>query len=261
MVTTVCCHAHGRCKAGTCTGQRTAGPVFEIAFLAEVNEVHIIGLHDAIELGHQYSVSSWKTAPSRPSNALPQTVVHPFGLSCPRSTPWCEIAARHVEECCWSSDQFDLSTGVRRWKLDSHSPTRGAPIRYNLAGGNCPVGLPWSFSIWSLERTHAMGTKDVWLKGVALLSVCGPWYAQFANSTQFLNETHMKISPSLIKGAGSGLMCGFSFPVSNAPRQYDVAMEAAVAAHCGVLEIGHPMAGQEAMPWSLKEAFHLGSLL
>ena len=38
-----CCHAHGRCKAGTCTGQCTAGPGVEIAFLAEVNEVRIIG--------------------------------------------------------------------------------------------------------------------------------------------------------------------------------------------------------------------------
>ena len=36
------------------------------------------------------------------------------------------------------------------------------------------------------------------------------------------------------------------------------AMEAAVAAHCGVLEIGPSMAGQEAMPWSLKEAFSSG---
>ncbi|KAL5481193.1 hypothetical protein EMCRGX_G021305 [Ephydatia muelleri] len=56
----------------------------------------------------------------------------------------------------------------------------------------------------------------------------------------------------------SRVQCGFSFPVSNAPRQYDVAMEAAVAAHCGVLEIGPSMAGQEAMPWSLKEAFSSG---
>eukprot|EP00731_Ephydatia_muelleri_P003668 Em0001g3668a len=52
--------------------------------------------------------------------------------------------------------------------------------------------------------------------------------------------------------------CGFLFPVQNAPRQYDVAMEAAVAAHCGVLEIGPSMAAQEAMPWSLKEAFLSG---
>ena len=36
----------------------------------------------------------------------------------------------------------------------------------------------------------------------------------------------------------SRVQCGFLFPVQNAPRQYDVAMEAAVAAHCGVLEIG-----------------------
>ena len=56
----------------------------------------------------------------------------------------------------------------------------------------------------------------------------------------------------------SQVQCEFSFPVSNAPRQYDVAMEAAVAAHCGVLEIGPSMAGQEAMPWSLKEAFSSG---
>ena len=50
----------------------------------------------------------------------------------------------------------------------------------------------------------------------------------------------------------------FSFPVPNAPRQYERAMEAAVAAHCGVLEIGPSMAAQEAMPWSLKEAFSSG---
>eukprot|EP00731_Ephydatia_muelleri_P025761 Em0017g844a len=41
----------------------------------------------------------------------------------------------------------------------------------------------------------------------------------------------------------SRVQCGFLFSVSNAPRQYDVAMEAAVAAHCGVLEIGPSMAG------------------
>ena len=56
----------------------------------------------------------------------------------------------------------------------------------------------------------------------------------------------------------SRVQCGFLFPVQNAPRQYDVAMEAAVAAHCGVLEIGPSMAAQEAMPWSLKEAFLSG---
>ena len=41
-------------------------------------------------------------------------------------------------------------------------------------------------------------------------------------------------------------------------RQYDRAMEVAVAAHCGVLEIGPSMAAQGAMPWSLKEAFLSG---
>ena len=44
----------------------------------------------------------------------------------------------------------------------------------------------------------------------------------------------------------------------SAPRQYDRAMEVAVAAHCGVLEIGPSMAAQGAMPWSLKEAFLSG---
>ncbi|KAL5518140.1 hypothetical protein EMCRGX_G003823 [Ephydatia muelleri] len=58
-------------------------------------------------------------------------------------------------------------------------------------------------------------------------------------------------STFLVSGL-SRVQCGFSFPVPNALRQYDVAMEAAVAAHCGVLEIGPSMAAQEAMPWSLK---------
>ena len=35
---------------------------------------------------------------------------------------------------------------------------------------------------------------------------CGAVVCTVANSTQFLNETHMSVSPSLIKGAGSGLM-------------------------------------------------------
>eukprot|EP00731_Ephydatia_muelleri_P039200 Em1207g2a len=56
----------------------------------------------------------------------------------------------------------------------------------------------------------------------------------------------------------SRVQCGFSFPVQNAPRHYVIAKEEAVAAHCGVLEIGPSMAGQEAMPWSLKEAFSSG---
>ena len=58
--------------------------------------------HDAIELGHQYSVSVVEdgTLPG-PSNALPQTVVQPFGyLALVHAR--CEIAGRHVEECCWS---------------------------------------------------------------------------------------------------------------------------------------------------------------
>ena len=64
-------------------------------------------------------------------------------------------------------------------------------------------------------------------------------------------------STFLVSGL-SRVQCGFSFPVPNALHQYDVAMEAAVAAHCGVLEIGPSMAAQEAMPWSLKEAFSSG---
>ncbi|KAL5503688.1 hypothetical protein EMCRGX_G010677 [Ephydatia muelleri] len=56
----------------------------------------------------------------------------------------------------------------------------------------------------------------------------------------------------------SRVQCGFSFPVQNARRHYMVAKEEAVAAHCGVLEIGPSMAAQEAMPWSLKEAFSSG---
>ena len=65
-------------------------------------------------------------------------------------------------------------------------------------------------------------------------------------------------SGTFIVSGLSRVQCGFSFPVPNAPCQYDVAMEAAVAAHCGVLEIGPSMAAQEAMPWSLKETFSSG---
>ncbi|KAL5474986.1 hypothetical protein EMCRGX_G027027 [Ephydatia muelleri] len=57
---------------------------------------------------------------------------------------------------------------------------------------------------------------------------------------------------------GDRIVCGFSFPVPNAPCQYDVAMEAAVAGRCGVMEIGPTMAAQETMPWSLKETFSSG---
>ena len=39
-------------------------------------------------------------------------------------------------------------------------------------------------------------------------------------------------STFLVSGL-SRVQCGFSFPVPNALHQYDVAMEAAVAAHCG----------------------------
>ena len=69
-----------------------------------------------------------------------------------------------------------------------------------------------------------------------------------------LDET----SGTFLVSALSRVQSGLSFPVPNVPRQYDRAMEVSVAGRCGVLEIGPSMAAQEAMPWSLKEAFSSG---
>eukprot|EP00731_Ephydatia_muelleri_P036761 Em0320g5a len=175
-----------------------------------------LAFHDAIELGHQYSVSVVEdgTLPG-PSNALPQTVVQPFGY----------LALVHA---------------------------RGAPIRYNLAletaRGNCR-GV---FQYGAVEELMPWVLKDSLADRGSSHSVrCGAVLVVEVVTRDVTSGTF------LVSGL-SRVQCGFSFPVSNAPRQYDVAMEAAVAAHCGVLEIGPSMAGQEAMPWSLKEAFSSG---
>ena len=105
--------------------------------------------HDAIELGHQYSVSVVEdgTLPG-PSNALPQTVVQPFGYlalvhaRCEIGRPTCgrvllvPCGVHHgrkgarlfveVYTCNKASDQF-VSTGVRRVEAGLSFPTRGPP--------------------------------------------------------------------------------------------------------------------------------------
>ena len=70
--------------------------------------------------------------------------------------------------------------------------------------------------------------------------------------------TRDETSGTFLVSGLSRVQSGLSFPVPNAPRQYERAMEAAVAGRCGVMEIGPSMAAQEAMPCSLKEAFSSG---
>ena len=136
-----------------------------------------------------------------------------------------------MEECCWSpagytsrngarllvevytcskaSDQF-VSTGVRRVEAGLSFPTRGAPIQYNLAletahanrrgvfqyGADMGVDelMPWVLKDSLADRGSSHSVR------------CGAVQCTVDNCYQFLNETHMRVSPSLIKGAGSGLM-------------------------------------------------------
>ena len=188
--------------------------------------------HDAIELGHQYSVSVVEdgTLPG-PSNALSQTVVQPFGYlalvhaRCEIGRPTCgrvllvPCGVHHcrngacllveVYTCNKASDQF-VSTGVRRVEAGLSFPTRGPPIRYNLAleaargnrrgvfqyGADMGVDelMPWVLKDSLADRGSSHSVR------------CGAAVCTVEKNTQFLNETHMNISPSLIKGAGSGLM-------------------------------------------------------
>ena len=188
--------------------------------------------HDAIELGHQYSVSVVEdgTLPG-PSNALPQTVVQPFGYlalvhaRCEIGRPTCgrvllvpcgvhhgRKGARLLVEvytCNKASDQF-VSTGVRRVEAGLSFPTRGAPIRYNLAletaRGNCRGVFQYGADM-GVEELMPWVLKDRLADRGSSHSVrCGAVVCTVANNMQFLNETHMSVSPSLIKGAGSGLM-------------------------------------------------------
>ena len=70
--------------------------------------------------------------------------------------------------------------------------------------------------------------------------------------------TRDEASGTLRVSGVSRVESGLSFPVPNAPVQYQRAMAAAVTGGCGVLAIGPSMAAEEAMPWSLKEAFLSG---
>ena len=188
--------------------------------------------HDAIELGHQYSVSVVEdgTLPG-PSNALPQTVVQPFGYlalvhaRCEIGRPTCgrvllvPCGVHHgrkgarlfveVYTCNKASDQF-VSTGVRRVEAGLSFPTRGAPIRYNLAletaRGNRRGVFQYGADM-GVEELMPWVLKDSLADRGSSHSVrCGAVVCTVANNMQFLNETHMNVSPSLIKGAGSGLM-------------------------------------------------------
>eukprot|EP00731_Ephydatia_muelleri_P014292 Em0008g12a len=161
--------------------------------------------HDAIELGHQYSVSVVEdgTLPG-PSNALPQTVVQPFGYlalvhaRCEIGRPTCgrvllvpcgvhhgrsgDRLLAELYTCSEASGHF-VSSGVRRVESGLSFPTRGAPRRYTLA----------------LETARAE-RRGVFQYGLEMGA------EELSHGMQFLNETHMSVSPSLIKGAGSGLM-------------------------------------------------------
>ena len=188
--------------------------------------------HDAIELGHQYSVSVVEdgTLPG-PSNALPQTVVQPFGYlalvhaRCEIGRPTCgrvllvpcgvhhgrsgDRLLAELYTCSEASGHF-VSSGVRRVESGLSFPTRGAPRRYTLALETARAERRGVFQ-YGLE----MGAEELmpWVlkdrladRGSSHSVRCGAVVCTVANSMQFLNETHMSVSPSLIKGAGSGLM-------------------------------------------------------
>jgi hypothetical protein len=188
--------------------------------------------HDAIELGHQYSVSvvGGNTLPG-PSNAPPQTMVQPFGYHalvharCEIGRPRCgrvllvpcgvhhgRSGVRLLAElytCSEASGHF-VSSGVRRVESGLSFPTRGAPRRYNLALETARAERRGVFQ-YGLE----MGVEELmpWVlkdrlaeRGSSHSVRCGAVVCKIENSTQFLNESHMHIGSSLISGAGSGLL-------------------------------------------------------
>ena len=188
--------------------------------------------HDAIELGHQYSVSvvGGNTLPG-PSNAPPQTMVQPFGYHalvharCEIGRPTCgrvllvpcgvhhgrsgDRLLAELYTCSEASGHF-VSSGVRRVESGLSFPTRGAPRRYTLALETARAERRGVFQ-YGLE----MGAEELmpWVlkdrladRGSSHSVRCGAVACKIENSTQFLNETHMLISSSLIRGAGSGLL-------------------------------------------------------
>ena len=77
-------------------------------------------------------------------------------------------------------------------------PTRGAPIRYNLALETACENRRGVFQYnMQLRWGRAMGNEG---KMGSSHSVCrGAVVCKVENNTQFLNEMHINISPSLIK--------------------------------------------------------------
>eukprot|EP00731_Ephydatia_muelleri_P014291 Em0008g11a len=190
-----------------CVDQSSHLPLCDLVYFREA-------FHDAIELGHQYSVSVVEdgTLPG-PSNALPQTVVQPFGYlalvhaRCEIGRPTCgRVLLVPLRE---ASDQF-VSTGVRRVEAGLSFPTRGAPygtiLLWETARGNCRGVFQYGADM-GVEELMPWVLKDSLADRGSSHSVrCGAVVCTVANNMQFLNETHMSVSPSLIKGAGSGLM-------------------------------------------------------
>ena len=62
--------------------------------------------------------------------------------------------------------------------------------------------------------------------------------------------------------SGSFLVqCGLLFPFVHVPRQYERAMEVAVAGRCGLWRLGHPWQHKGPCPGLLRRPFCQGSLL
>ena len=110
-----------------------------------------------------------------------------------------------------AGDNHFVSSGVRKVQDGLSFPTRDAPRRYHQALETaCTRGrgvfqfgpdmeqeqlMPWSLKGSLVDR------------GSSLTVRCGDTMTcKVANSFEFLNETHMLIHPSLIRGAASGLM-------------------------------------------------------
>ena len=188
--------------------------------------------HDAIELGHQYTIAPVEDADALPegSNARPQ--VEAFGhlslvharnqvgrptcgrvLLVPHGVHHGRNGDRLLVElytCNKASDQF-VSTGVRRVEDGLSFPTRGAPQRYLQALETARAQARGVFQFgqemghedlmpWVLKERFAAGEPSVTLR-------CGTsMTCSVTNSDKILNESHLMVLPSLVRGAGSGLM-------------------------------------------------------
>ncbi|KAL5473666.1 hypothetical protein EMCRGX_G028176 [Ephydatia muelleri] len=157
--------------------------------------------------------------------------------------------------------------------IASHFPTSCVSVHYTSA---YPTSLKWMFretfhNAVEMGHLYTVVTREMMSLDPALFHAC----RALATAKVILLACHGvhrgeegdrvvgrlsldETSGTFLVSALSRVQSGLSFPVPNVPRQYDRAMEVSVAGRCGVLEIGPSMAAQEAMPWSLKEAFSSG---